>query len=240
MTPQQSFIAAAIFLSSLVAVLLLAAVGEKLLNWISTYSGLAAWLQAIGALAIVYATYELHNSTRRELRHEANERKRIEKIKTKFFVIQNREIFGNIQMFLSSIEYSKTFKHIPSVKYPSVEYYRVVNRHLDVLTRSNSELSKLFTNNYIPDSCLGYVYEINFHLRQLVDQFTSTVGHSNIANTLKMIGTIKEINDDPLEDANADFLEKHLAYSVKSFDDKAELIRHQLEGMMNNIFNVNE
>ncbi|WP_303230465.1 hypothetical protein [Comamonas kerstersii] len=53
MTSNQSFLAATLFVAALFLIILITAIGDKLLCWINENSGLASWVQAIGSVAAI-------------------------------------------------------------------------------------------------------------------------------------------------------------------------------------------
>lgn len=53
MTPNQSFVAASLFVAAMFLLLFLTAIGEELLSWINANAGLASWVQAIGSIAAI-------------------------------------------------------------------------------------------------------------------------------------------------------------------------------------------
>lgn len=89
MTREQSFIAAAVFVSFFVLWFLWAAVGDKFICWIGGKSNLSGWVQAIGSLMIVGVTVFLWSKDRLLMQRKELQEIEIENVKFRTYVASN-------------------------------------------------------------------------------------------------------------------------------------------------------
>lgn len=215
MTSNQSFVAASLFVVVLFFLLFFTAIGEQLLCWINKNSGLATWVQAVGALAIVWATYQLHYETKKKLDIEVEERRNIEIAKAKFFLVKNSENFIKIDVFSNHIDCQIRSCSQDFVAFKSVEFFRNIFRYIDDLKEVNKNFTGLLSENLVPDICIENIYQIVILTKNVTSQLEHMLGQTNVYNTLAMIGNISKINNDPIEKNNAEYLEEYLKPWVK-------------------------
>lgn len=229
MTQNQSFIAAALFVVVLFISLLLSAVGDDLLCWINKNSGLAAWVQAIGALAIVWATYQLHYETKRKLDLEVKDRKHIERTKAKFFLVEMSDYFLKIDVFVFHIDSKIKLCEKEYVEYKSVEFFRGMFSQIEALDVVDKKLTELLASNSVPDICFENIYQIALISRRIIKSFSAMTGQADVYNTLALIGDIHKIKIDPIEKSNAEFLEAYIEPWVRGITNlKNELAEEKL------------
>lgn len=236
MTPNQSFIAAALFVVVLFISLFLSVVGDDLLCWINKNSGLAAWVQAVGALAIVLATYQLHYETKSKLDLEVKNRKHIEKTKAQFFLVEIGDLFLKIDLFVYHIDSKIEFCQKEYVEYKAVEFFRGMSSQIEALEAVDKKLTKLFESNSVPDICIENIYQIVLILRKIIKSFSSMTGQTDVYNTLALIGDVYKIKSDPIDKLNADFLEPYLDPWVKGITNLKKELAEQNHSLTQLVF----
>lgn len=198
-------------------------------------SELASWIQAIGALAIIWATYQLHNETKTRLDMELIEKKRLERAKSKIFIVQNSEIFLAIDVFVGHIDSQINLCNQDFVEFKAVEFFRDMSRHVDSLNDTNGKIKELLSKNAVPDLCVENFYKISLILGKVTDSFANMTSQSNVLFTLAMMGSISEIKSDPIEKNNAQYLEECLhpyIFHIKNFKIELKNERDELRKLV--------
>lgn len=180
-------------------------------QWVPSNSGeLASWLQAIGALAIVWATYQLHNETKTRLDMELMEKKRVEIAKSKIFIVQNSGIFLSLDAFVYHVDFQINLCNKDYVEFKSVEFFRNMSRHIDSLNGSNEKIKEFLSKNSVPDLCIEHFYKLSLVLGKINNSFANMTTQNSVLIGLNTIGSIPEIKNNPIEKESAQFLEQYL------------------------------
>lgn len=124
--PTQSCVAVGVFLTVVVLMLMLNVVGKELLSWINCNTGLAAWIQGIGSVAVIYAMYDQRKKDINERLQEKKELKKNDFFKIVLF-LRRIEVTQNLKAFLKNHDRFKNKRFIGTddcdLKFPLISLF---------------------------------------------------------------------------------------------------------------------
>lgn len=212
MTPCQSFIAAAMFVTALVLLLFFAVVGKELLCWIEGHPGLAAWFQAIGAIISIIAAFYIsrYQLTVRDRRESETAYRKIG-LGYSFLRLVFKNYFVGLNF--DSNEYSLSF-----IKANIKILNEVVRILSDVSLESvHKDWAERVVSTIIISQELISICEICANLLEVNDfQHTNQLNQDQISVISDEVGKILNLRDDinKLQSFFASHLtDKHMSYS---------------------------
>jgi len=240
MTRNQSFFAAAVFVIVLFLIFLFTAVGEDLLCWIEDHSGLASWVQAFGALALIGITVWLHFLGDRRNKIDSENRKQGERDSAKLFILRNSAAFNSIDMVLLSHalnNYSEKNRGKGSTLFffPTVEMFINLKRHVDQMTLDFHELMTLQVYQGVPEILAVHIYKLNITTGRISNTFCKS---DRLIERLDYFINSNKKKFDVFECFELEDLEINLKFLVPHLMNIVKELKSNMDDMKRDIFGI--
>jgi hypothetical protein len=167
-----SFIGASIFVSFFVLWFLWKVLELPSIFALLAMDDAAAWVQAIGSLILVGVTVFLFfaGESRRNIEKDAE--RKIDIDKAKLFLLQNGNVFGEIEVFskLNQIHYyddSRRGEGSNLFYYPALDYFYVEYESIKKLCWEFEVFMQMQVPIGVPELCVPYVFEQQKIIRQI-------------------------------------------------------------------------